>query len=295
MGMNIDYLQTFREVAKWNSFTKAGEMLGYAQSSVTTQIKKLEEEFGVVLFERWGGKIKLTQAGEELLEYANKIISLLEEAKQNLTEQIELAGTLSIGTIESIAGFYLPPYLQAFKNKHPKVNLLLQQGICKDLLKGIKEGKYDLAIILDKKQEDPDLNFITIKEEPLVLVAKPDHHLVRFDNISIKDLSGEKLIVTEQRCSYREIIENLYRSHVIRFEYSIELESIEAIKRCVSYGLGIAFLPLMTVYEEMKKGELACIPLSHPEIKVYLQLVYHKKKWISQSMEHFMNLLMERL
>jgi DNA-binding transcriptional LysR family regulator len=295
MGMNMDYLQTFREVAKWNSFTKAGEMLGYAQSSVTTQIKKLEEEFGVILFERWGGKIKLTQAGVQLLEYANKIINLLEEAKQNLSEQTELSGTLSIGTIESIVGFYLPPYLQAFKNKHPKVNLLLQQGICKGLLKGIKEGKYDLAIILDKKQEDPDLHFITIKEEQLVLVAKPDHHLVRFDNVSIKDLSGEKLIVTEQRCSYREIIENLYRSHAIRFEYSIELESIEAIKRCVSYDLGIAFLPLMTVDEEIKKGELACITLSHLEIKVYLQLVYHKKKWISQSMQHLMNLLMERL
>ncbi|UOE74734.1 LysR family transcriptional regulator [Parageobacillus thermoglucosidasius] len=293
MGMNIDYLQTFREVAKWNSFTKAGEMLGYAQSSVTTQIKKLEEEFGVVLFERWGGKIKLTQAGVQLLEYANKIISLLEEAKQNLSEQMELAGTLSIGTIESIAGFYLPPYLQAFKNKHPKVNLLLQQGICKDLLKGIKEGKYDLAIILAQKQEDPDLNFITIKEEQLVLVAKPDHHLVQFSNVSIKDLSGEKLIITEQRCSYREIIENLYRSHAIRLEYSIELESIEAIKRCVSYGLGIAFLPLMTVDEEIKKEELAYIPLSYPEIKVYLQLVYHKKKWISQSMQRLINLLLE--
>ncbi|WP_244411204.1 LysR family transcriptional regulator [Parageobacillus thermoglucosidasius] len=293
MGMNMDYLQTFREVAKWNSFTKAGEMLGYAQSSVTTQIKKLEEEFGVVLFERWGGKIKLTQAGVQLLEYANKIISLLEEAKQNLSEQMELAGTLSIGTIESIAGFYLPPYLQAFKNKHPKVNLLLQQGICKDLLKGIKEGKYDLAIILAQKQEDPDLNFITIKEEQLVLVAKPDHHLVQFSNVSIKDLSGEKLIITEQRCSYREIIENLYRSHAIRLEYSIELESIEAIKRCVSYGLGIAFLPLMTVDEEIKKEELAYIPLSYPEIKVYLQLVYHKKKWISQSMQQLINLLLE--
>ncbi len=200
---------------------------------------------------------------------------------------------MSIGTIESIAGFYLPPYLQAFKNKHPKVNLLLQQGICKDLLKGIKEGKYDLAIILDQKQEDPDLNVITIKEEPLVLVAKPDHHLVRFDHVSIKDLNGEKLIVTEPRCSYREIIEKLYHSHAIRLEYSIELESIEAIKRCVSYNLGIAFLPLMTVDEEIKKGELACIPLSSPEIKVYLQLVYHKKKWILQSMQRLINLLLE--
>ncbi|MCX8001969.1 MAG: LysR family transcriptional regulator, partial [Anoxybacillus mongoliensis] len=140
--MNLDYLHTFREVAKWNSFTKAGEMLGYAQSSVTTQIKKLEEEFGVVLFERWGGKIKLTSAGVELLEYANKIVSLIDEAKQSVSEQADLAGSLSIGTIESVAGFYLPPYLQAFKQKYPRVNLLLQQNICNRLVEGVKEGKY---------------------------------------------------------------------------------------------------------------------------------------------------------
>ncbi|WP_035098629.1 LysR family transcriptional regulator [Anoxybacteroides tepidamans] len=289
--MNVDYLQTFREVAKWNSFTKAGEMLGYAQSSVTTQIKKLEEEFGVALFERWGGKIKLTSAGMELLEYANQIISLLDEAKQSLSEQAELAGSLSIGTIESVAGFYLPPYLQVFKNKHPKVNLLLQQNICKNLLKGVKQGKFDLAIILDQRQEDPDLHFTVIKEEPLVLVARPNHPLSRLDEINMQDLIDEKLIVTEQGCSYREIIENLYRQHGMRFEYTIELGSIEAIKRCVAYGLGVAFLPLMAVEDELKKGALTRILFSRSEIKLCLQIVYHRKKWVSQSMKRLMNTL----
>lgn len=292
--MNLHYLHTFREVAKWNSFTKASEMLGYAQSSVTTQIKKLEEEFDVVLFERWGGKIKLTDAGAELLEYANKIISLIDEAKQNLSEQTELAGSLSIGTIESVAGFYLPPYLQAFKQKHSKVNLLLQQNICNGLVKGVKEGKYDLAIILDEKREDPDLNVIVIKQEPLVLVAKPDHRLTRLDKIDIHALGDEKLIVTEQGCSYREVIGNLYRNYNIRFEYTIELGSIEAIKRCVAYGLGIAFLPLMAVEAELEKGRLVRVPIPEAEIHLFLQLVYHRKKWLSQSLKQLINLLVDR-
>ncbi|ANB58905.1 bacterial regulatory helix-turn-helix, lysR family protein [Anoxybacillus sp. B7M1] len=291
--MNINYLQTFREAAKWNSFTKAGEVLGYAQSSVTTQIKKLEEEFGVILFERWSGRIKLTPAGKELLEYANKMIHLLDEARQSLSEQAELAGSLSIGTIESIAGFYLPPYLQAFKNKYPRVNLLLQQGVCQYLVKGIKEGKYDLAIILDQKQEDPDLHFMIIKEEPLVLVAKPDHPFVQRDPIYMRDLENEKLIVTEQGCSYREMIENLYRRHAVRLELTIELGSIEAIKRCVAYGLGIAFLPLMAVKEEIANGKLMLLPLSNIKPKLYLQLVYHQKKWLSQSMKQLIHLLLE--
>ncbi|CUA80661.1 LysR family transcriptional regulator [Anoxybacillus suryakundensis] len=293
--MNLDYLHTFREVAKWNSFTKAGEMLGYAQSSVTTQIKKLEEEFGVVLFERWGGKIKLTSAGIELLEYANKIVSLIDEAKQSLSEQADLAGSLSIGTIESVAGFYLPPYLQAFKQRYPRVNLLLQQNICNRLVKGVKEGKYDLAIILDEKREDPDLNVTVIKQEPLVLVAKPDHHLAQLDKVDIRMLSDEKLIVTEQGCSYREVIGNLYRNHSIRFEYTIELGSIEAIKRCVAYGLGIAFLPLMAVETELAKGSLVRIFLPEADMHLSLQLIYHRKKWLSQSMKQLTSLLVKEI
>ncbi|MBW7651696.1 LysR family transcriptional regulator [Anoxybacillus sp. ST4] len=288
--MNIDYLQTFREVAKWNSFTKAGEMLGYAQSSVTTQIKKLEEEFGVVLFERWGGKIKLTPAGAELLEYANKIVSLLDEAKQILSAQAELTGSVSIGTIESVAGFYLPPYLQAFKHRHPKVNLLLQQNICKNLLKGVKQGTFDLAIILDEQQENPDLHVQVLKKEPLVLVAKPDHPFAQVEKMNLQSLGNEKLIVTEQGCSYRKIIEGLYRHHGIRFEYTIELGSIEAIKRCVAYGLGIAFLPLMAVEAELEKEKLVRIPLPSMEINLYLQLVYHRKKWLSQPIKQLIEL-----
>ncbi|MGG3939744.1 LysR family transcriptional regulator [Anoxybacillus kestanbolensis] len=281
--MNLDYLHTFREVAKWNSFTKAGEMLGYAQSSVTTQIKKLEEEFGVVLFERWGGKIKLTSAGVELLEYANKIVSLIDEAKQSLSEQTELAG------------FYLPPYLQAFKQKYPRVNLLLQQNICNRLVEGVKEGKYDLAIILDEEREDPDLHVTVIKQEPLVLVAKPDHRLAQLDEVDIRMLGDEKLIVTEQGCSYREVIGNLYRNHSIRFEYTIELGSIEAIKRCVAYGLGIAFLPLMAVESELEKGSLVRILLPEADIHLSLQLVYYRKKWLSQSMKQLTSLLVREI
>ena len=107
--MDTRYLQTFREVAKWNSFTRAAEVLGYAQSSVTTQIQNLETEFGVTLFERWGRKIRLTHAGEVLLEYSEQLLAILDETKAILSEQAELAGTLTVGTVESLAAFYLPP------------------------------------------------------------------------------------------------------------------------------------------------------------------------------------------
>lgn len=148
---------------------------------------------------------------------------------------------------------------------------------------------------LDEEREDPDLHVTVIKQEPLVLVAKPDHRLAQLDEVDIRMLGDEKLIVTEQGCSYREVIGNLYRNHGIRFEYTIELGSIEAIKRCVAYGLGIAFLPLMAVESELEKGSLVRILLPEADIHLSLQLVYHRKKWLSQSMKQLTSLLVREI
>lgn len=104
--MELTYLKTFREVAKWGSFTRAAETLGYAQSSITTQIQKLEESYGAVLLERFGRKMRLTMAGETLLQYADDIVRLHEESKEVLSTQSK--GTLTIGTIETLAAFFLP-------------------------------------------------------------------------------------------------------------------------------------------------------------------------------------------
>jgi DNA-binding transcriptional LysR family regulator len=124
--MDFIYLQTFCEVAKWGNFTRAAEALGYAQSSVTTQIQKLEEQYGAVLFERAGRKMRPTQAGEVLLPYARQILALQAEARTQLSEQ--QTGTITIGTIETLAAFYLPPVLQTFHDKYPKITLALQSG-----------------------------------------------------------------------------------------------------------------------------------------------------------------------
>lgn len=290
--METGYLRTFREVARWSSFTKAGDVLGYAQSSVTTQIQKLEDEFGVVLFERWGKQIRLTEAGERLLLYTDKILSLLDEAKGTLSEHVDLSGKLSIGTIESLSSYYLPKYLQLFKEANPKVSLSITQGICRDLLHDIKNGEYDFTIVLDRKQTDPDLNIIEIREEPLVLIADPNHRFISFDKVSLSDLTGETMIFTEARCSYRDIVERVLADNDIHIHPSMELESIEAIKRCVSLGLGTAFLPRMAVAEEVATGDLVILPFAHPNITAYIQLAYHKKKWISQSMDKFIKLLL---
>ena len=289
--MDTRYLQTFREVAKCQSFTKAAEALGYAQSSVTTQIQNIEAEFGVTLFERWGRKIRLTHAGETLLVYVEQLLSLMDEAKGRLSEQAQLSGTLTIGTVESLAAFFLPPYLQIFQKEHPRMKLMLHPGVCHDLRQGTRDGSYDFAVVLDRLQDHQDLISLNLGEEKLVVIAPPDHQLAARDKVEASDFAGENWIFTEAGCSYRTLMEKLLREAGTSVASSLEFGSLEAIKQCVSYGLGIALLPLIAVKEEVSKGRLSILPFTHPEVRVYRQLVYHKKRWITQAQERLIHLL----
>lgn len=289
--MDTRYLQTFREVAKWHSFTRAAEILGYAQSSVTTQIQNLETEFGVTLFERWGRKIRLTQAGEMLLAYSEQLLAVLDETKANLSEQAHLAGTLRIGTVESLAAFYLPPFLQAFRHEQPRMRISLHPGICHELRQGVKEGRYDFAFVLDWLQDHPELTNINLGEQKLVVISAPTHPLAQKETIEARDFSGENWIFTEAGCSYRSIMEAVLRDAEATIISSFEFGSLEAIKQCVAYDLGIALVPYIAVEEEVKKGTLAILPFSHPDIRVYRQLVYHKKKWMPQALQRFLEIL----
>lgn len=289
--MDTRYLQTFREVAKWQSFTRAAEVLGYAQSSITVQIQNLETEFGVSLFERWGRKIRLTHAGEVLLDYTEQMLALLDEAKGQLSEHAQLAGTLSVGTVESLAAFYLPPYVQKFRQEHPQMRVLLHPGICHELRAGVKEGTYDFAFILDKWQENADLITINLGEEELVVVSSPDHRLSKLEHVEATDFSGENWIFTEAGCSYRSLLESVLREAGSTVHSALEFGSMEAIKQCVAHDLGIALIPKIAVKDEVKSGKLTILPFYHPDIRVYRQLIYHQKKWMPQALRFFLELL----
>ncbi len=289
------YLQTFREVAKWQSFTRAADELGYAQSSVTTQIQNIEAEFGVTLFERWGRKIRLTHAGEALLRYSEEILKLMEEARESLSEEAQLTGTLTIGTVESLAAFYLPPYLQLLRKENARIKLLLQPGVCEDLQKGVREGTYDFAVVLNRLQAFPDLHCINLGEEELVVIAPADHPLAGEKCLTAERFGGENWIFTEAGCVYRALMEAVLQEAGVFGSTPLEFGSLEAIKQCVAHGLGIALLPRIAVQAEVDNGQVAVLDFSHPGIRVYRQLIYHKKKWLSQGLRRFIQLLQDGL
>jgi DNA-binding transcriptional LysR family regulator len=284
--MELIYLQTFREVAHRQSITRAAEELGYAQSSVTTQIQKLEKMYGVELFERFGRGLRLTSAGEELLGIAVKMLDLYQESKEKLARQG--GGKLSIGTIDSIASYYLPPYIQQLRRDYPDLAIRLQPDREDAILNKIREGEFDLGLILGSNPSDPALEWMTIREEPLVLIANPAHPLTALDTVELRDLKGMEWFMSEDSCNYRIMLEKVLRANDIVYRIGLELGNPEAIKRCVMAGDGIALLPLMAAEDEIRRGGLVVLQFAHPEIRLELQLVKNPKKWVSHALADFM-------
>ncbi|MFC4099811.1 LysR family transcriptional regulator [Paenibacillus xanthanilyticus] len=287
--MELTYLHTFLEVAKSGSFTQTAEKLGYAQSSVTTQIQRLEESYGAVLFERFGRRMKLTHAGEVLLGYARDLIRLHGESKEAVSAQN--GGSLSIGTIETMAAFFLPPHLQAFQRAYPEMNVMLQPGSEPAIIEAVRAGELDLGVILDPPFADPDFYTIAVREEPLVIVAHPEHRLSGLGEVSIGDLAGESLILTEEGCTYRAMLLGALKEAGVGCKLSYEFGNLEAIKQCVVYGLGVALLPEIVVRQDVRLGKLSAKPFAHPACRFYTQIIYAKRKWVSKPFRYFLELV----
>jgi DNA-binding transcriptional LysR family regulator len=289
--MDLTYLRTFREVAKCHSFTRAAEVLGYAQSSVTAQIQKIEKEYGVSLIERHGRQLRLTPPGEELLKLVVEILELYDRSKETIAQQV--AGTLTIGTIDSLAAFYLPPFLQKLRTRFPKLTFHLQTDREASIIEKVKDGEYDVGFMLDRKSADSTLYRKVVRAEPLVLIAPSNHPLTQLDTVMLEDLNQSELIVSEQSCIYRNLFETLLKEQRIAFRIGFELSNLEAIKHCVMNGLGIGMLPRIVVEEEIQRGQLTALPFVHSDIEFDLQLLMHPKKWISQPLQYLMDMLME--
>ncbi|ACX65942.1 LysR family transcriptional regulator [Paenibacillus sp. Y412MC10] len=287
--MELIYLQTFREVAVRKSFTKAADELGYAQSSVTTQIQKLEKEYGVKLFERYGRGLRLTKSGEELFKYAVQMLDLFQQSKEKLTKQG--GGILSIGTIDSLAAYFLPSVLHRLRQEHEDLAIRLQTDREDSIVSKVREGEYDLGLILENKPEDTSLNWISIREEPLHLIAHPDHPLHRLPVIELEHLADYEWIMTEDTCNYRIMLEKVLRASGAPVRIGLELGNPEAIKRYIMSGTGISLLPRMVAEEEIKRGELAILPFQHPDIRLDIQIVVHPKKWLSHSLQDMIEML----
>jgi DNA-binding transcriptional LysR family regulator len=295
--MDLRHLQSFLTVADLLNFTRAADALGYAQSSITGQIRALEEEIGQPLFERLGKRVALTEAGRRLRPYAAQMLSLAREAAQVSAEADSFRGALSIGAAESHCVFRLPAVLRTFRLRYPQVQVQLHAGGCSALRKGLRSGALDLALLMDSPQaEEPsDLVVRNLIAERISVVVYPWHPLATARQVMPADLAGAPLIHTEAESTYRIAFDRVLAAAGVKPGPIMEFNSVEAIKQCVMAGLGIAVLPHVTCAAEFEQGSLVELDWAGPAIPVSTQLVYHRDKRISPAMGAFLEAVQQGL
>ena len=293
--MEIRQLITFLSIVQHQSFTKAAAVLGYAQSSVTSQIQLLEEEMGVKLFDRLGKKVSLTTPGESFLPYARQITTLVNEARSVVASTGEMKGTLKIGAPESLCVTRFPELYRRYHEKFPSVEVSLRISDITNLKQLLRENQIDLALVIDDKPAEPDICVYVNQPEPLVLLAAPNHPLCKKGSITLKDLNQENLILTEAGCSYRQGFSELLKREAVVPRSILDSASIQAIKELTFSGMGIAFLPRVAALTELAEGKLCCLAWQSDTIHFNTRLVYHKDKWLSPLFKAFLALSEEFL
>jgi DNA-binding transcriptional LysR family regulator len=293
--MDMRQLTTFRTLATTLSFTQTAATLNYVQSTVTAQIQALEAELGVQLFDRLGKRVILTAAGQRLLEYAEKILALAEEAQHAVAGDEEPTGTLRLSAPESVCIYRLPGILREYHLRCPRVRLLFQPMACIDAPRMVSSGQVDVALILDKPLRAVHLWVEALSAEPILLVAPPEHSLTGVPRITAADMDGEPVVLTETNCSYRIAFEQTLMRAGIHPATTLEFSNVEAIKQCVMAGMGLGVLPAYVVDRELEQGRIAALNWAEADMTMQLQMIRHKDRWLSPALRAFLEVVREQL
>jgi DNA-binding transcriptional LysR family regulator len=293
--MELRQLEIFRILSRELNFTRAAARAHCVQSNVSVQIRSLEQEFGFQLFERLGQQIRLTSHGQRLLPYAERILRLVEEARMLAKDGSAPAGTLVIGSPESVLTYRLPPVLQAFRAKFPDVELVIRGIGNGELVPQLEQGQLDFGLVIEDAVKDPHLQVETLCSESVTLLAHPRHPLAARTFVEAEDLRDEAFLLTDPGCAYRFKLEQAIGETHVRPKTVMEFSSVETIKQCVALGMGIACLPTIVAESELATGKLVALRWLGADLTMRTLVAWHKDKWLSPAMNAFLNLLREHL
>lgn len=291
ISMEIRNLLTFQKIHENNSFSLAANELGYSQSTVTMQMKQLETELKVKLFDRVGKRISITNEGKRFLKYANDIITASNNAIADLTTSNIVKGEIKIGILESVCSAYLPQILNSYHNTYPEVSTIIHTGSYDELAVKLNSNRIDLLWTYDTSIDCVDWEKAFTYESPISVVCSNDHPLAKKDSLSIYDIADETFLLTEKNCSYRKLFVNYLQTLGITPKIFLEIGNTEIIKKFVEADLGIAVLPYFTLIEELGGNKLKMIELRDYQLIMQGQLFYHKNKWRSPALNLFVDLV----
>jgi DNA-binding transcriptional LysR family regulator len=287
--MEISQLEVFLAVAREGGFSRAAEKLYRTQSAVSQAIRKLEAEIGEPLFDRSTRDGVMTDAGQVLREYAERLLNLRENAREALGELRELQkGKLVVGANEFTA-LYLLRVLAEFRRLHPAIRIVVQRSLGSQIPDDIRRHNCEFGVLTYDPQ-DPELASVVVYSDELIFVVPPQHPLARESQVSIRQLGAESFVAHIVSSPYREKVIQAFEKHKTPLHMGVELPTLQAIKRFVAMGNGVAFLPEISVEDEIVRGELVRIPVQELRVHRKLRLIYRKSAALSHAGRAFLKI-----
>ena len=291
MQINLNQLRDFFLVAKEKSVTKAAEMLFVTQPAVTMQIKSLETSLEMKLFRKSGKYVELTEAGEALFIYTEKMFGIVEEMEHVISRYSDISqGYLTIGTTRSFARYLMPNLLSRFQDKFPNVKVALKVGSSKEIADNLMEFKYDLGVI-GQQEYNKKLKVITYSKEKFSLVVSPEHRFAEKKSISLKELKNESIIIREEGASSRHAILSMLRNYKVNPSVLIEAGSVEFIKEYVIRGHGLSFLYVCEIEQEIELGLLRSLHIKEGPLLLQTVITFPRNLELSSPAKEFLKLI----
>lgn len=287
--MELRQLKTFKTVATMLSFHRAAGVLNYAQSTVSAQIRALEDDLGVLLFDRLGKRIVLTQAGELLVQYAQKMLDMEAETLAEVRTREQAQGSLTIRIPQTIGIHYLPRVLAVFRKRFPLLSFHFHSCAFHALEHEMQTGTTDLAFLLAESVNSPNLTAEPLRFESLVLVADPGNPLAKKSRVSLRDLEDQPLFLAISDCGYRMVLEQMLLENHVECRTTLEFNSVEVLRECLKTGTGVTITPEISVRKEVKEGSLVVLPWDEGPLETAILMIWHKDKWQSPTLRAFMD------
>ena len=283
--MDLRSLNIFIEAAELGSFTRTGEKLGYSQPTVSFQIKQLEKELGVQLFDRIGHTVSLTDAGRDALRYAQNICHMSQEMILGSAQRREPNGVLRLGMADSLGEPLLAQHFGQFRRAYPRVALHISTGDTGALMEYLDHNEVDMICTMDDHVYDT--NYVIADEEEIGVhfAVSPKNELAGREQVGIEQLLPQPFLLTEKGMSYRRLMDEQLARNSQEIQPVQETGRADLICSLVEETAGMAFLPDYVTEESVRQGRLVRLDVPDFRIVVWKQVLYRREKWVSLEMQ----------
>ena len=289
--MELTQLEFFVSVVEEGSFSKAADRVFRTQPAVSISIRRLEQELGVPVFDRSQKTPTLTEAGELIYDYAKRMLTLRNEAQGVVQELRALErGRVRIGANESTSLYLLPHVILEFRRKHPQVKVEIYRHVSEALPREVLDRNVDFAV-LAFQPVDNELKCFPILKDELVLILSPNHPLANRESVSIKELGSEPFLAHNVKTASRQKVLEAFAQHHTPLNITLELATVETIKRFVQLEVGLAFVPRMCVADELDRGTIATVPVHGLSYRRILWVTHRRISTFSHAAQAFLGVL----